>query len=96
MAIFYNWDGGLGIYGAIVGGLIGVLLYTYRNKLNLLRYLDIGAPALLIGQAIGWWGNFANQELYGPPTTLPWGIGFDYSFCSQPLTKKNICAMLET
>ena len=76
-AIFYIWDGGLGIYGAIVGGLIGVLLYTYRNKLSLLRYLDIGAPALLIGQAIGRWGNFANQELYGPPTALPWGIAID-------------------
>jgi len=76
-AIFYIWDGGLGIYGAIVGGLIGILLYTYRNKLSLLRYLDIGAPALLIGQAIGRWGNWANQELYGPPTTLPWGITID-------------------
>ena len=76
-AIFFIWDGGLGIYGAIVGGLIGVLLYTYRNKLSLLRYLDIGAPALLIGQAIGRWGNWANQELYGPPTTLPWGIPID-------------------
>jgi phosphatidylglycerol:prolipoprotein diacylglycerol transferase len=76
-AIFFIWDGGLGIYGAIVGGLIGVLLYTYRNKLSLLRYLDIGAPALLIGQAIGRWGNWANQELYGPPTTLPWGITID-------------------
>jgi phosphatidylglycerol:prolipoprotein diacylglycerol transferase len=53
------------------------LLYTYRNKLSLLRYLDIGAPALLIGQAIGRWGNWANQELYGPPTTLPWGIAID-------------------
>ena len=76
-AIFFIWDGGLGIYGAIAGGLIGVLLYTYRNKLNLWRYLDIGAPALLIGQAIGRWGNWANQELYGPPTTLPWGIPID-------------------
>ena len=76
-AIFYVWDGGLGIYGAMVGGLIGVLLYTYRNKLSLWRYLDIGAPALLIGQAIGRWGNWANQELYGPPTTLPWGIPID-------------------
>ena len=76
-AIFAIWDGGLGIYGAVLGGLIGVLLYTYRAKLNPLRYLDIGAPALLIGQAIGRWGNFANQELYGPPTTLPWGITID-------------------
>jgi phosphatidylglycerol:prolipoprotein diacylglycerol transferase len=76
-AIFAIWDGGLGIYGAIVGGLLGILLYTHRHKLSLLRYLDIGAPALLIGQAIGRWGNFANQELYGPPTTLPWGIPID-------------------
>jgi len=77
VAIFYVWDGGLGIYGAIAGGLIGILLYTYRAKLSLLRYVDIGAPALLLGQAIGRWGNFANQELYGPPTTLPWGISID-------------------
>jgi len=53
------------------------LLYTYRAKLNLWRYLDIGAPALLMGQAIGRWGNFVNQELHGPPTTLPWGISID-------------------
>lgn len=77
LAILAIWDGGLGIYGAILGGLIGVLLYTYRHRLGLLRYLDISAPALLIGQAIGRWGNFVNQELYGPPTTLPWGITID-------------------
>jgi phosphatidylglycerol---prolipoprotein diacylglyceryl transferase len=76
-AIFEIWNGGLGIYGAVVGGLLGILLYTYRARLNLLRYLDIGAPALLVGQAIGRWGNFVNQELYGPPTTLPWGIPID-------------------
>jgi phosphatidylglycerol:prolipoprotein diacylglycerol transferase len=73
-AVFEIWNGGLGIYGAVIGGLLGILLYTYHTRLNLLRYLDIGAPALLIGQAIGRWGNFLNQELYGPPTTLPWGI----------------------
>jgi phosphatidylglycerol:prolipoprotein diacylglycerol transferase len=76
-AVFEIWNGGLGIYGAVIGGLLGILLYTYRARLNLLRYLDIGAPALLIGQAIGRWGNFFNQELYGPPTTLPWGIPID-------------------
>ncbi len=73
-AIFDVRSGGLGIFGAIVGGVLGVLLYTYRAKLNLWRYLDFGAVGLLLGQAIGRWGNFANQELYGPPTTLPWGI----------------------
>jgi phosphatidylglycerol:prolipoprotein diacylglycerol transferase len=76
-AIFQIWNGGLAIYGAVAGGLLGVLLYTYRFKLSLWRYLDISAPALLIGQAIGRWGNLVNQELYGPPTTLPWGIPID-------------------
>ena len=76
-AIFQIWNGGLGIFGAVAGGLLGVLLYTYRAKLSVLRYLDIGAPALLLGQAIGRWGNFVNQELYGPPTALPWGLKID-------------------
>jgi len=76
-AIFQIWNGGLAIYGAVAGGALGILLYAYRAKLSLLRYLDIGTPALLIGQAIGRWGNFVNQELYGPPTTLPWGIRID-------------------
>jgi phosphatidylglycerol:prolipoprotein diacylglycerol transferase len=76
-AIFQIWNGGLAIYGAIAGGVLGILLYVYRAKLSIWRYLDIGAPALLIGQAIGRWGNFVNQELFGPPTTLPWGIKID-------------------
>jgi phosphatidylglycerol:prolipoprotein diacylglycerol transferase len=71
------WNGGLGIFGAIVAGGLVVLLYTRRNKLSLARYLDIAAPGLIIGQAIGRWGNFLNQELYGPPTDLPWGILID-------------------
>ena len=75
--IFYLWNGGLAIYGAVAGGVLGMFLYVYRAKLSVLRYLDIGAPALLIGQSIGRWGNFVNQELYGPPTTLPWGIKID-------------------
>ena len=61
----------------MLAGAIVVLIYARRNKLSLLRYLDIAAPALLIGQAIGRWGNFVNQELYGPPTNLPWGIPID-------------------
>lgn len=72
--IFAIWQGGLGIYGGILGGLVAVLLYTRRHRLNLPRWLDIAAPALLLGQAIGRWGNFFNQELYGNPTDLPWGI----------------------
>jgi phosphatidylglycerol---prolipoprotein diacylglyceryl transferase len=76
-AIIGITQGGLGIFGAIIGGLIVVLLYVRRYKLSLARYLDIAAPALLIAQAIGRWGNFVNQELYGPSTDLPWGIPID-------------------
>ncbi len=76
-AIIGITQGGLGIFGAVIGGLIVVLLYVRRYKLSLARYLDIAAPALLIAQAIGRWGNFLNQELYGPATDLPWGIPID-------------------
>jgi phosphatidylglycerol:prolipoprotein diacylglycerol transferase len=75
--ILYIWQGGLGIYGAIVGGVLGVVIYTWRNKLRPLQWLDYGAPGLALGQAIGRWGNFINQELYGPPTGLPWGLIID-------------------
>jgi phosphatidylglycerol:prolipoprotein diacylglycerol transferase len=75
--ILYLWRGGLGIYGAIVGGVLGVALYAWRNRLRPLQWLDYGAPGLALGQAIGRWGNFINQELYGPPTDLPWGLIID-------------------
>jgi phosphatidylglycerol:prolipoprotein diacylglycerol transferase len=71
------WRGGfagLGIFGAILGGVLGVFIYTWRRKLGFFHWLDIGAPGLILAQAIGRWGNFVNQELYGYPTDLPWGI----------------------
>ncbi len=74
IAILKIWEGGLGIYGAILGGAIGVLLYCWFRKFNPLEWLDVGAPGLAIAQVIGRWGNYVNQELYGPPTDLPWGI----------------------
>lgn len=67
-------SGGLGIYGAIVGGLLGLLIYTWRNKLSALAWTDLAVVGLAIGQAIGRFGNFFNQELYGEPTTVPWAI----------------------
>jgi phosphatidylglycerol---prolipoprotein diacylglyceryl transferase len=70
---------GLGIYGGIAGGLIGVIWYTRRHHLSFLRWADIAVPAVFLGQAIARWGNFFNQELYGPPTNLPWGIAIDCS-----------------
>jgi phosphatidylglycerol:prolipoprotein diacylglycerol transferase len=72
--ILYIWHGGLGIYGAIAGGVLGVVLYAWRARLRPLQWLDYGAPGLALGQALGRWGNFINQELYGPPTHRSWGL----------------------
>ncbi len=65
---------GFGIYGAVVGGALGLWIYTRWHKLSFWRWADYIAPGLAIAQAIGRWGNFFNQELYGFPTNLPWGI----------------------
>jgi phosphatidylglycerol:prolipoprotein diacylglycerol transferase len=71
------WRGGLGIPGAILGGVIALYIYCRLKKLSFAVWADIAAPALALGQAIGRWGNFVNQEVYGKPTTLPWGIHID-------------------
>ena len=71
------WLGGLAIPGAVAGGVIAIWLYCRFARLNTLRWFDIFASAILLGQAIGRLGNFVNQELYGPPTSLPWGIPID-------------------
>jgi phosphatidylglycerol:prolipoprotein diacylglycerol transferase len=63
---------GLGIYGAIVGGIVGVVIYAWWQRLNPLHWLDVGAPGLAFGQFVGRWGNFINQELYGPATGSDW------------------------
>jgi len=65
---------GLGIYGAVIGGALGLIIYTLWRRLSAPRWLDIVAPGLILAQAIGRWGNFFNQELFGYPTSLPWGI----------------------
>lgn len=65
---------GLGVYGGIATGLVAVVAYTRISGLPFWRWADIIAPALFAMQAVARWGNFFNQELYGPPTTLPWGI----------------------
>lgn len=66
--------GGANILGGFIGATLAVYLYTRWRGLDLRLYADVAGPALLIAQAIGRWGNFINQELYGPPTTLPWGM----------------------
>ncbi|MFQ5943039.1 MAG: prolipoprotein diacylglyceryl transferase [Anaerolineales bacterium] len=69
--------GGLGIPGAIIGGLIGAYIFARRRKLSYGMLINAAAPGLALAQAIGRWGNFVNQELYGQPTSLPWGIRID-------------------
>lgn len=71
------WNGGLGIPGAVIGGAIALLIYTRSHKLNFLQWADVIMPGLALAQAIGRWGNFINQEVYGAPTTLPWAIKID-------------------
>ena len=67
-------SGGLGIPGAVIAGLLALYLFCRKRKVSFAMWVDIAAPGLALGQAIGRWGNFINQELYGPPTDLPWGI----------------------
>ena len=70
-------NGGLGIPGAVIGGALGLWIYSKKRGFDFFIWADIIAPGLAIAQAIGRWGNFVNQELYGPPTNLPWGIFID-------------------
>jgi phosphatidylglycerol---prolipoprotein diacylglyceryl transferase len=74
---------GLGVYGGIVTGTLAGWWYARRRGVSFARWADIVAPALFVMQAIGRWGNYFNQELYGPPTSLPWGIPID---CAHRLT----------
>lgn len=70
-------DGGLHIFGALAFGALAAVFFARRKKIDLWLLVDSVAPSLLIGQAIARPANFINQELYGPPTTLPWGISID-------------------
>jgi phosphatidylglycerol---prolipoprotein diacylglyceryl transferase len=71
------WKGGLGIPGAVIGGFIAVYFYARKHNMSILAWTDIIAPGLALAQAIGRWGNFINQELYGAPTNLPWKLYID-------------------
>ena len=89
--VIFSWDyysnnpgqilnimgGGLAIHGAIIAGVIVAIIFTKVKKISLWKLLDIVAPSLVLGQAIGRWGNYANQEAHGGPTDLPWGIMID-------------------
>jgi len=72
--IFAVWEGGLAIHGGVIGGILLGGGYAWWRRLPFARYLDIAAPSLAIGQAIGRWGNFFNEEAFGTPTDLPWKL----------------------
>ncbi len=69
LGALYVWEGGLAIHGGIIGGVLAGLWYTKRNRLSAWNMADILAPSLILGQAVGRWGNFINQEAYGRPVS---------------------------
>jgi phosphatidylglycerol---prolipoprotein diacylglyceryl transferase len=101
------WNGGfrgLGIYGAVLGGVLGVIIYTRIAKdrdgnpahLKLSRWLDILTPGLLLAQAIGRMGNRINQELFGPLTNLPWAFHINPNYpCQEPVGSPMACGLPE-
>jgi prolipoprotein diacylglyceryl transferase len=71
------WRGGLSIWGAVLGGLLALAVVARRRHLDLLGLMDTIGPAVVVAQAIGRFGNYFNQELFGRPTSLPWGLKID-------------------
>jgi phosphatidylglycerol:prolipoprotein diacylglycerol transferase len=71
------WHGGLAIHGAIIGGIIALVVWCYKKKQDFWFLADLAAVVLPLAQAIGRWGNYFNQEVFGRPTDLPWGIAID-------------------
>jgi len=72
--IFKIWQGGFGIYGGVLAGIITIYFYSKKSKLSFLFVLDIFSLIVLFGEAFMRWGNYFNQEIFGRPTNLPWGI----------------------
>tara|TARA_Y100000589_G_scaffold228923_1_gene216325 strand:- start:151 stop:1026 length:876 start_codon:yes stop_codon:yes gene_type:complete len=68
------WEGGIAIHGALLGGLIAIIIFCRSKKIHLPTFLDIILPSVILGQAIGRWGNFFNNEAFGLPTNLPWKL----------------------
>lgn len=83
--IFKIWNGGLAIYGGIIGALISTALYCRYKKISFLNTVDVCCPGLFIGQAIGRYGNFVNAEVYGLETDLPWGMSINGGAAVHPL-----------
>lgn len=109
--IFAIWQGGIAIHGAIIGGIVATLIFARLQKIPFWQLADLVAPSLILGQAIGRWGNFFNSEAFGAPTDVPWGlfipierrppdlIGFEYfhpTFLYESLWNLGVFAILLT
>ncbi len=84
ISVLYIWEGGIAIYGAIIGAILGAYIYCRYTKMSIVRFLDIGALGLMIGQAVGRWGNFVNAEAHGGVTSLPWRMQIGSAACVHP------------
>lgn len=81
--IIATWHGGLAIHGGVIGGIIAIVVCAWKYRLRIWQLLDIIAPYLILGQAIGRWGNFFNQEAYGyevSPDVVPWAMYIDGAY----------------
>ena len=76
---FAVWEGGLGVWGGLAGGVLVGAWVVHRAGESVLAFMDAAAPGILLAQAIGRWGNYFNQELFGEPTDLPWGLEIDFA-----------------
>ena len=83
--IFKIWNGGIAIYGSLIGAIGTALVYSLRHKLKPFKVFDVFVPGLLIGQIVGRWGNFVNAEVYGGITTLPWRMTINGAAGVHPL-----------
>ena len=83
-AVFRIWEGGIAIYGGLIGGALGAWIGAKQAGIKFWSFADAVAPGILLAQAIGRWGNYFNQELFGQPTTLPWGLEIDFNNAAYP------------
>ena len=68
------WEGGIAVHGGLIGGLLSIIIFCKSKKINLKTFVDILMPSIILGQSIGRWGNFFNNEAFGVPTNLPWKL----------------------
>lgn len=80
LALINTRQGGLAIHGGLIGGFLVGWLFTRRHQIDFLKWADAAAPSIILGQAIGRWGNYFNQEAYGRETNLPWAMYIDGAY----------------